>query len=156
MTDWLTGILSAFDLSGPNLLWIVVISLLLSGGGLLAVAFLLVNMPAAYFCESGAKDAALGKRAGIYWWAGRVAKNLLGGVLIILGAVLALPGIPGPGLLVMLAGIMLTDFPGKQRLERWFVSRPGILSAINRLRNRFGKPPMFLEGGLTESVKKPR
>jgi hypothetical protein len=45
----------------------------------------------------------------------------------------------------MLMGLMLTDFPGKRRLEIWLVRRPGVLATINRLRHFFSKPPMFLE-----------
>ena len=37
------------------------------------------------------------------------------------------------------------DFPGKRRLERWLVSRPTVLNTINRLRQRYGKPPLVLE-----------
>jgi hypothetical protein len=55
-----------------------------------------------------------------------------------------MPGIPGPGLLVILIGITVMDFPGKRRLERWVVGRPGVLGAINRLRRRYGRPPLVL------------
>ena len=154
LTDWLTGILSVLNLSGYNLLWAVRIFLLLSVGGLFVVGLLVVRMPATYFCEPSMNDSSVGKRKGVSWWLVRIAKNVLGGVTILVGAVLALPGIPGPGLLIMLFGIMLADFPGKRRLERWMVSQPGILAAINRLRNRHGKPPMVLEDGLTASGRK--
>jgi hypothetical protein len=145
MTDWLAGMWPALDLSGPGLFWFLLISALASAGGLFAVGLWLVNMPAAYFCERPAADCPLRGRRGVHWWAGRIAKGLLGGAIIILGAVMAVPGVPGPGLLTVLVGITLTDFPGKRRLERWVVSRPGVLPAINLLRSRRRKPPMFLE-----------
>jgi hypothetical protein len=33
------------------------------------------------------------------------------------------------------------NFPGKYRLERWLVLRPGVLRALNWLRRRNHQPP---------------
>ena len=74
-----------------------------------------------------------------------IGKNLLGVVLVLLGIVLSLPGVPGQGLLTVLLGIMLLDFPGIRRLEQKLLTRPTIINAITRLRQRFGKPPLELE-----------
>ena len=41
-----------------------------------------------------------------------IGKNILGLFLVALGVVLSLPGVPGQGLLTILLGIMLLDFPG--------------------------------------------
>jgi hypothetical protein len=141
--DWFSGVFSALDLSGPNLFWVVLIFPLTSMAGLAAAGFVLVKLPATHFCQRTPPQAET--RAGIHWWAGRVAKNLLGGVIIVLGAVMALPGVPGPGILTMLIGITLTDLPGMRRVERWVVSRPGVLPAINRLRSKWGNAPMVLD-----------
>ncbi len=45
-------------------------------------------------------------------------------------------------MLTILLGVMISDFPGKERLERKIVSYPKVLEALNRLRERFGKPPL--------------
>ena len=73
-----------------------------------------------------------------------IGKNILGIVLVVLGVVLSLPGVPGQGLLTILLGVMLLDFPGKHRLEQKLLSKPSIVNTINRLRGRFGKPPLVL------------
>jgi hypothetical protein len=65
--------------------------------------------------------------------------------LMVVGALMALPGIPGQGLLTMLIGLSLLSFPGKRRLERRFVRMPALLRAINRLRARFARPPLKLD-----------
>jgi hypothetical protein len=78
-------------------------------------------------------------------WAGLIIKNILGVLLVLLGLLLSLPGIPGQGLLTILIGVMLLNFPGKRRLERRLVSQPKVLAAINALRARFGKPALMLE-----------
>jgi hypothetical protein len=59
--------------------------------------------------------------------------------------VLSIPGVPGQGILTILLGIMLLDFPGKRKLEHKIVSRPKVLSTINKLRHRFGKPALVLD-----------
>jgi hypothetical protein len=53
--------------------------------------------------------------------------------------------VPGQGILNILLGIMLLDFPGKRSLEYRLVSRPQVLSTINKLRHRFGKPKLVLD-----------
>ena len=60
----------------------------------------------------------------------------------ILGLVMALPGIPGQGILTMIVGLTMLDFPGKRGLERRLIGRPHILHALNRLRARFGRAPL--------------
>jgi hypothetical protein len=35
------------------------------------------------------------------------------------------------------------DLPGKRALERWLISLPKVLSAMNRLRARRGRPPLL-------------
>jgi hypothetical protein len=66
-------------------------------------------------------------------------KNVVGAVLVILGLVMLVT--PGQGLLTLLAGLLLMNFPGKYRLERWLVMRPGVLRALNWLRARQGQAP---------------
>ncbi|MDZ7616514.1 MAG: PGPGW domain-containing protein [Patescibacteria group bacterium] len=69
-----------------------------------------------------------------------VGKNLVGAVFVVVG--LALLVLPGQGLLTILAGIILLDFPGKRRLERWVIGRRPVLQSINWLRRRAGRPPL--------------
>jgi hypothetical protein len=73
-----------------------------------------------------------------------IGKNIAGVLLVALGVVLSLPGVPGQGLLTVLLGIMLLDFPGRHRLEQKLLSKPSIVNTINRLRGRFEKPPLEL------------
>jgi len=99
-----------------------------------------VKLPADYFVQQ--RQPRSDSRWSVSHWAQFLLRNLLALALIGLGVVLSLPGIPGQGLLTILLGIMLSDFPGKERLERKIVSYPKVLVALNRLRQRFGKPPL--------------
>jgi hypothetical protein len=112
--------------------------------GAFLVGFVFVKLPTTYFCDHHDRDFWT-NRHPIIRWTGRVVKNLLGVLLVILGVALSLPGIPGPGVLIIILGVTLLDFPGKRRLERWIVGRPAIFNAINRLRRRYGKPPIILK-----------
>ncbi len=72
-----------------------------------------------------------------------IGKNLLGAVLVVVGVVLSLPGIPGQGLLTILVGLLLLDIPGKRRLELALVRRRSIRRVIDKVRDRFDKPPIL-------------
>jgi hypothetical protein len=76
------------------------------------------------------------------WPATRIARNGTGMVLIAVGAVLSIPGVPGQGVLTILVGLFLVDFPRRQQLERALARRAGVLPALNRLRARFGRAPL--------------
>jgi len=110
---------------------------------LAAVIAVLLRLRSGYFRESYVSPLA--SQHPIIRWTGMILKNVLGSLLILLGLLLSLPGVPGQGLLTILIGVMLLSFPGKRRLERWLISRPRVLSAINALRARFDKPPLVLE-----------
>jgi hypothetical protein len=75
----------------------------------------------------------------------RVGKNLLGAVVFIAGVVMAIPFVPGPGLLFMLVGMGLVDFPGKRSAERRLLRVPRVLASINKMRARFDRPPIAIE-----------
>ena len=53
--------------------------------------------------------------------------------------------VPGQGVLTILVGVLLCDFPGKRTLERKLVVRPLALSTINKIRLRYKRPPIVLE-----------
>jgi len=73
-----------------------------------------------------------------------VVRNLAGWLLIVLGIVLSVPGIPGQGLLTILMGLLLVDLPGKRKLELRILRTRRVLSFINRLRVRFRRAPLAL------------
>lgn len=106
-------------------------------------AIVLVNIPANYF-HSDYEHHFLTDRHPVLRAIAIVSKNVVGAFLIILGIILSLPGVPGPGLLTIFIGLILTDIPGKRALEVKFIERPTILSAVNKLRAKHGRPPLVL------------
>jgi hypothetical protein len=121
-------------------LLIVVVTFVVATG---VVSFVVVKLPATYFHPDHDREILKDKHPAIRW-AGIIGKNLAGVVLIVLGVVMSMPGIPGPGLVTILFGVMLVDFPGRRWLEHKLVSQPRVLKGINDLRKRFGKQPIKL------------
>ena len=107
------------------------------------VSIILVKIPADYFQEGRPHEFWSARHPAIRLL-GIIGKNVLGVLLVVLGIVMSIPGVPGQGLLTILLGIMLLDFPGRQKLERRIVSQPRVLKNINKLRHRFGKPELVL------------
>ncbi len=118
---------------------------------LLVVRAVLVRLPATYFCDSHPREFWT-NRHPVIRWTGLILKNLSGVLLVLVGIVLTMPGIPGPGLLTVVIGALLLDFPGKRRVERRLISRPSVLSTINRMRAKHGKEPLVLDPAACEGV----
>jgi hypothetical protein len=70
----------------------------------------------------------------------RVLKNMLALALVVLGVAMLV--LPGQGVLAILLGVMLGDFPGKLRLQQWILARPNVMKTLNWLRRKFKKPPL--------------
>jgi hypothetical protein len=132
------------DLTWGGIFFAVGVFLATFTGSALVVGFLFVKLPATYFQRSHPREL-LPESHLILRMAAHIAKNVLGFILVMVGIMLSLPGVPGQGILTILIGIMLLDFPGKRELERRIVSCPGLFQAINALRRRFGKPPLVLD-----------
>ncbi|HEX3184389.1 MAG TPA: hypothetical protein VHQ94_06320 [Pyrinomonadaceae bacterium] len=142
MFDFVSDVISG--LTWQRALLGVVLFLITFTGSLGLVSLILVKLPADYFCSHYDRQLWSG-RAPALRIAAAIGKNVLGVLLIALGIIMALPGVPGQGLLTILLGVMLVDFPGKDRLEQKLLQRPAIRNSIDKLRARFGKPPLLLD-----------
>ena len=129
MRDWLTD----------HWLLLTLSSAAMAVGGLLVAVFVAVRLPADYFVRrpERAHDAGLVRK---------IAKNAVGVVFLLLGVVMSLPLVPGPGLVLIVLGLSLTDFPGKRNLEVKLLRFPGLLSQLNQIRAKYNRPPLELPG----------
>jgi hypothetical protein len=109
-----------------------------------AIAIVMVKIPANYFSSHYVQDFLPGS-PWIVRWGAVVAKNIFGVFLIALGIILSLPGVPGQGILTILLGLIMLDIPGKRPLEAWIIKRPSVLSAVNKFRAKYNKPPLILD-----------
>ena len=142
MKQWLTELIGSW--TWQDVLITIVIFAITFAASLAIVSLILVKLPPDYFRTSYERKFLDDRQRWIRVVA-LVAKNVLGLILVLLGIILSIPGVPGQGLLTILLGVMLLDFPGKHRLEQRIVSQPKVKDAINGLRHRFGKPPLTLD-----------
>ena len=142
MVDFLSEFINSLTWRGALVGVLVFVVTFLVNLGI--VSLILVKIPANYFKMNHKAKFWSGPNPAFHA-AKFIAKNVLGFLLVALGIVLSIPGVPGQGLLTILLGIMLLDFPGKSTLERKLLGRPEIVKAINRLRARFHKPSLELD-----------
>jgi hypothetical protein len=69
-----------------------------------------------------------------------VGKNLLGLVFVLAGVAMLV--LPGQGILTILIGLMLMNFPGKRGLEQRLVQQPSVWRAINWIRSKAHQPAL--------------
>ncbi len=120
------------DLSRHEGLWAtsLVVSVVLFVGGVFAATRLIVRLPEDFLEGQSPRASPLKK----------VLRSLLGVLLVAAGVVLLV--LPGPGIVLILFGVSLLDFPGKEKLLRRVLSRPNVLAAINKERKKHGAPPL--------------
>lgn len=109
-----------------------------------ALGIVMVKIPPHYFSPHHERDF-LPDSPWLVRWGAVIAKNIAGVILILLGIVLSLPGVPGQGILTILLGLIFLDIPGKRPLEARIIKRPSVLAAINKLRAKYDKPPLELD-----------
>lgn len=136
MLEWI-------GLSPAVVWWIVIVSASVFGLALIAVPLFVVHIPADYFAHPHRSDAEYPRRHSWVRWIWLIAKNMLAVGFLFFGVLMLV--LPGQGIVTIFIGITLLDFPGKFKLERWIVSRRGVLDSINWMRKKAGKPPLVLD-----------
>jgi hypothetical protein len=121
--------------------WLAAVSVFCFVATLVLVPVLIIRIPADYFADTRRHrwDPWSHRHPAIRWGL-LIGKNLLGYVIVLLG--IAMLVLPGQGILTIVIGMILINFPGKYRLERWIMTRGPVLRAINAIRKRSGHAPL--------------
>ena len=119
--------------------WAVLLSLLMMAATLFAVPLIIVRLPSGYLNE---EDNQLSEIQPIWRRPYLIVKNIIGATLVLAG--LAMLILPGQGLLTLIVGLGLMNFPGKRRLIRRIILRRRVLVAINRLRASANREPIAM------------
>ena len=127
--------------STDTLVMLTVLSIIFFVGSLIAIPFIMVRLPADYF-DIRVPRPWMEDHHPILRMLGHVVKNTVGAIFLFVGFLMLF--LPGQGILTMLIGISMLDFPGKRKLEAWLIGRPAVLSTINGMREKFGKPPLII------------
>lgn len=129
--EWIGG-------HAPLLWWLGGISLFTFVASLVVIPLLVVRMAPDYFMPD--RVSAMSERHPLVCWLGLIGKNVLGAIIFVAGV--AMLFIPGQGLLTMLLGLALLNFPGKRGLELRLVRLPKIHRSLDWIRARYGRPPL--------------
>ena len=120
--------------------WLGGFSLLMFVATLIVFPLVIIFLPQDYFVRHERDPAHQKRRHPAVWLTLTVLKNVFGWVLILAGVAMLV--LPGQGVLSILIGATLANFPGKYLLERRLVRRPAVSRTLNRIRERARKPPL--------------
>ncbi len=123
------------------LVWLGVLSVVMFLATLIAVPFVVARIPTDYFIRAHKPRRQTPRSPSQLLWL--VLKNVLGVILLLAG--LAMLILPGQGVLTMLLGVMLMNFPGKYELERYIIQQPTVLKALNWMRSRAKRPALIVD-----------
>ena len=122
--------------------WIGSMSLVTLIISAIAVPVIIRRLPSDYFLESSGGAEVIRDQHPLLRIRFLVLKNLIGGILVVGGIIMFVN--TGQGLLTVLIGLLLMNFPGKRQLEIRLVQLGPLNKAINWIRRRANQPPFEL------------
>ena len=133
--------LTNWFMAHSTLLWLLgSLSLVMFIGTIIALPLIIIYLPARFFNpqEINARRAEQGFSASRLVLI--VLKNAVGALLVLAGLLMLV--LPGQGLVTLLIGLSLVNFPGKRRLICRLLQQPRIIGFINRIRTAASRPPI--------------
>ena len=107
---------------------------------ILGISWFIAQIPEDYFLRSKRQPSKWREQKPILRFVVMFGKNLIGLSLIIGGLLMLV--LPGQGLLTIVTGLLLVNYPGKYKLEQKLSSMPSIFRALNWIRLKANKPPL--------------
>jgi uncharacterized membrane protein len=138
-----SGMLEWINAHQTMLGWLGLFSVIIFVGTLILTPIIVTRIPADYFDHRVPYPTRRKEQHQAIRLTLLLGKNLLALTLIAGG--IAMLFLPGQGLLTILIGVMLLDFPGKYVLERRIVQQPKVLQTINWLRAKGNRPPLHIQ-----------
>lgn len=113
----------------------------LFAAGVISVPIVIARLPADYFVREsgGSKDQAPGLKGKLL----KPLRNVFGVLLVVAGVAMLV--LPGQGILAVLLGLSLIDFPGKRKLLLRIVRLRGVERVVAAIRRRAHEPPLQLD-----------
>ncbi len=108
-------------------------------GTLIAVPTIVVSLPPDYFIGPRRPARSRPNRSALAG-ARTVLRNLLGVVFVFAGVMMLV--LPGQGILTLLVGLALVDFPGKRSFEKRLAGQRHVRKSLQWLRERAGREPL--------------
>ena len=120
--------------------WLGIGSAVMFVATLVGLPILIARLPADHFAHKHRFRPEWASRYPALWIALAVLKNVAGALFVLAGVAMLV--LPGQGLLAIVVGLTLVDFPGKTALMHSLVRRRSVARGLNWIRRKFGKPPL--------------
>ncbi len=133
MLDFITQATADYH---QHFVWIGVVSFVVFVISLLLTPFLLGKIPQDYFIHANQHKVEI-KHLGHLLVV--IVRTLIGSVLLIAGIIMLVT--PGQGVISILLGLFLMEFPGKRKLELKLINHEPTFKALNWLRSKANKTP---------------
>ena len=134
----LDQILDILNQQEELLIMISIISVAVFVLTLLLTPYLLSLIPTDYFSPEHVHQV---KTRTLFSLFKTIVKSVLGLFLILAGIIMLVT--PGQGIISILLGLFLMEFPGKRKLEFKLINHNPTYKALNWLRSKAGKPPLI-------------
>lgn len=122
-----------------HLMEIAILSGITLIGSIVSIGALVIYLPTDYFTREKHVSVVGNPILRILL---RILKNIFGVIALLIGFLMLIG--PGQGVLTILVGVILCDFPRKRQVERKLIGRPALLNAANKFRARYNRPPILL------------
>lgn len=122
---------------------LALLSLAMFFGSLVAVPWLIGCLPADYFLTHWKQVDERRRQHPLAQVLVPLLRNLLGAVLLLAGVAMLV--LPGQGLLTMVIGLCVMDFPGKRKALGWMVEKRVTQQGLNWIRQKRGKEAFVFE-----------
>ncbi|MDQ6996743.1 MAG: PGPGW domain-containing protein [Mariprofundus sp.] len=121
--------------------WIIAASVVMFVVSLAAMPLIVARIPEDYFTHHGRHRMSQNNHGLAKGLLLAGLKNMFGAMLLVAGFIMLFT--PGQGLLSMLFGLMIMNYPGKYKLECWIIRKPMISRTLNFMRAKQGKAPLL-------------
>ena len=138
--NYLNAFISWFSNHPGVLIGLGISSILIFILSILGISWFIAQIPEDYFLSTKRKPSKWQEQKPILRLAVIFGKNIIGFSLIIGGLLMLV--LPGQGLLTIVTGLLLVNYPGKYKLEKKLVAIPSIFRALNWIRVKANKPPL--------------
>ena len=122
------------------LLWLAIGSFIVFIASILLIPLIVTQIPSDYFTHPKRQKYLWCDQPQVVRLLLIFLKNILGVILVLGGIALLL--LPGQGILTILIGLIIMDFPYKYKVEIWIIKHPFVLRVINKLRSKVKQQPL--------------
>jgi len=122
--------------------WMGILSLGLMIMGAVLLPLIILRLPSDFLSGNGNVEKRRFPRMKFRSRFYAMNRNLIGGLLILAGFAMLLA--PGQGMIFILVGLGVMDFPQKKEMLMCLARQRHVLGAINRFRERFHRSPLRL------------